>query len=423
MARDRARPTCARWAATACTVQQPGSLDVHGHADGREHRSGPTTTSGRSTSRRSTTRSTPSRGPAATLLSPRGPPWPTSPKPDAGANDRSGRRAPRRPVRRSFSFEIALIGLAALVLRVVYIVGAKRNDGIDITIGEKAGDQYYYSLAAEALAEGRGFVVPWFDTVTLPAADHPPLTALVAAPASLLPGWSVMPQRLTMAVVGAVAVVIIGYLGRHLGGRRTGLVAGGLAAVAPALWINDGLIMSESLGVLTVSAVLLSPLPLARPAVGGPGCRRGAALRVRGARPIRGGAAGAHHHRPDAALERRGSGGGPTAPDRRGGRCHDPGAGPVGAAQPDPLRGAGLPVDQRRSHPVRRQLLPRHVRKRRARVVDPVLRADRGHHRPGSERGVLAVPGAGVRDDRRSHRPAAGGGRSAGRSGVELLSS
>ena len=170
----------------------------------------------------------------------------------------AGAAPTRRPVRRSFAFEIGLIGLAALVLRVVYIVGAKRNDGIDITIGEQAGDQYYYSLAAEALAEGRGFVVPWFDTMTLPAADHPPLTALVATPASLLPGWSVMPQRLTMAVVGAAAVIVIGCLGRRLGGRRTGLVAGGLAAVAPALWINDGLIMSESLGVLTVAAVLLA---------------------------------------------------------------------------------------------------------------------------------------------------------------------
>ncbi len=144
------------------------------------------------------------------------------------------------------------------MLRVIYVVGAKRNDGIDITIGENGGDQYYYSLAAEALAKGRGFVVPWFDTVNQPAADHPPLTALVAAPASLLPGWSVLPQRLTMCVIGALAVVVIGYLGRQVAGRRTGLVAGGLAGVAPALWINDGLIMSESLGALTVGGVLLA---------------------------------------------------------------------------------------------------------------------------------------------------------------------
>ena len=37
-------------------VQQPGPLHVHGHADRREHATAPTTTSGRSTSRRSTTR-------------------------------------------------------------------------------------------------------------------------------------------------------------------------------------------------------------------------------------------------------------------------------------------------------------------------------------------------------------------------------
>ncbi len=162
------------------------------------------------------------------------------------------------PAGRRFALELGLISLAGLVLRVAYVLGAKRNDGLDLPGGDNAGDQYYYSLAAEALAKGRGFVVPWLDAVDRSAADHPPLTAIVATPASLLPGWSILAQRLTMCVVGALAVLVIGYLGHRLAGRRAGLAAGALAAIAPALWINDGLVMSESLGALTVAGVLLA---------------------------------------------------------------------------------------------------------------------------------------------------------------------
>ena len=52
------RPTCTVGRNGMHRVQQPGPLDVHGHADGREHPRRRTTTSGRSTSKRSTTRST-----------------------------------------------------------------------------------------------------------------------------------------------------------------------------------------------------------------------------------------------------------------------------------------------------------------------------------------------------------------------------
>lgn len=65
-------------------------------------------------------------------------------------------------------------------------------------------------------------------------------------------------HRLASAVLGAAAVLLLGLLGRMVGGNRVGLVAAALAAINPMLWINDGMLLSESLAVpLVVAAVLL----------------------------------------------------------------------------------------------------------------------------------------------------------------------
>lgn len=85
----------------------------------------------------------------------------------------------------------------------------------------------------------------------------------MAAPAVWLPGDQVLPQRLTMSLVGTAAVVVIGLLGRVVAGDRAGLIAAGLAAAYPNLWINDGLVMAESLTALGM-ALLLTYRRLAR---------------------------------------------------------------------------------------------------------------------------------------------------------------
>jgi 4-amino-4-deoxy-L-arabinose transferase-like glycosyltransferase len=147
-----------------------------------------------------------------------------------------------------------IIALAALAIRVAYILIAKL--GADTCGEDVCGDALYYSRQAELNIHGRFFEDPAMPG--MPAADHPPLTALVLTPLSVLPGPSVLPHRLTMAVIGTLAVVVIGYLGRHVGGDRVGLVAAGLAAVYPNLWLNDGVIMSESLAVLATAVILLT---------------------------------------------------------------------------------------------------------------------------------------------------------------------
>jgi 4-amino-4-deoxy-L-arabinose transferase-like glycosyltransferase len=161
---------------------------------------------------------------------------------------------------------LLLIALAALVLRVGYVAFAKTNQPIH-------GDQLFYNAEANRLARGDGFLEP-FDPQALsrgviregkdPAADHPPLTVIVLAPVSFVTSEALIPQRLTMAVLGTLAVVIIGLLARRLGGDRAGWIAAGIAAIYPNLWVNDGLIMSETIATLVVALALLYAYRLIR---------------------------------------------------------------------------------------------------------------------------------------------------------------
>jgi len=167
---------------------------------------------------------------------------------------------------RRFWRVLLLIAMAALVLRVGYVAFAKTNQPVQ-------GDQLFYNSEANRLARGDGFLEP-FDPQALsrgviregkdPAADHPPLTVIVLAPVSFVTSQALIPQRLTMAVLGTVAVVVIGLLARRLAGDRAGWIAAGIAAIYPNLWVNDGLIMSETLATLVVALALFYAYRLIR---------------------------------------------------------------------------------------------------------------------------------------------------------------
>lgn len=125
------------------------------------------------------------------------------------------------------------------------------------------GDQIYYSAQAKVLAVGDGFTDPF--RVGMAAADHPPLTALVLAPVSGLAGpWTgssddtmLFAQRVFMAVLGAVAVVLVGLLARAVtADRRVGLTAAVLAAGYANFWMNDGLVMSETVATVGIAGSL-----------------------------------------------------------------------------------------------------------------------------------------------------------------------
>jgi 4-amino-4-deoxy-L-arabinose transferase-like glycosyltransferase len=147
----------------------------------------------------------------------------------------------------------AIVGLGA-VWRYAYLIAAKRNQPLLLN------DSLYYSWQAAGLTKG----VYFKDIYGVnEAAEHGPLTSIVLAPVS----WGshvVFQQRFVTATLGIVTVAVIGLVGRRIGGDRIGLIAAGVAAAYPNLWINDGLVMSESLGGVLVGLILLATLWLLR---------------------------------------------------------------------------------------------------------------------------------------------------------------
>jgi 4-amino-4-deoxy-L-arabinose transferase-like glycosyltransferase len=114
-------------------------------------------------------------------------------------------------------------------------------------------DSLYYSAQAQQLADGRWFREIFVDQ---PGAEHGPLTSMVLATVS----WVSQPlpwQRLMTVLLGIGTIAVIGLLARRVGGPRVGVIAALIAAAYPNLWMNDGLVMSESLSMLLVASLLL----------------------------------------------------------------------------------------------------------------------------------------------------------------------
>ena len=114
-------------------------------------------------------------------------------------------------------------------------------------------DSLYYSAQARQLVDG-----VWFREIFVdqPGAEHGPLTSILMAPVS----WMADPvpwQRSVTVVCGVVTIVLIGLLTTRLAGRRAGVVAAWIAAASPNLWMNDGLVMSESVSMLAVVTAML----------------------------------------------------------------------------------------------------------------------------------------------------------------------
>ncbi len=157
--------------------------------------------------------------------------------------------------RRRFFVTLLLLVAGALAIRTTFVLGIARYD-------RHFYDAAYYQLEADRVAFGGGFTDPFLPLThphapPVPSAQHPPLTVLVLTPVAWATNGSQLAMRFTMVVLGAVTVVLVGLLAREIAGEGVGLLAAGIAAVYPFLWVNDGLIMSETLTALTVVAALL----------------------------------------------------------------------------------------------------------------------------------------------------------------------
>jgi hypothetical protein len=166
---------------------------------------------------------------------------------------------PARSAQEPSRWVLPAIVAVALVWRVAYVLAFKRGDLL-------SGDQLFYSTAADVLGDGRGFEEPF--QAGSPAADHPPLTQIVLAPVTFLDD-PVLAQRLVMAVIGAAVVGAIGLLAMRVAGHRAGLLAAAVSAVYANFWMNDGLLMAETVSTLCIAVLLIAVYAyLARPSPG-----------------------------------------------------------------------------------------------------------------------------------------------------------
>lgn len=162
---------------------------------------------------------------------------------------------------RRFAWGLATIGVVALGVRWFLVLVARPTCGSDGDEGcfQVAGLALWYHEQARLLADGEGFAHPFQYLETgdvIPSALHPPLYPGVLGLFSFVGLDTVTAHRLISGVIGVLAVLAVGLLARRLGGDRVGLIAAGLAAVYPALWINDGMLQPESLLALLTVLVL-----------------------------------------------------------------------------------------------------------------------------------------------------------------------
>jgi hypothetical protein len=159
-----------------------------------------------------------------------------------------------------FAGRLALVSLVGLVVRVAAMDHWYRKLPLGFT------DNFFYSVQADFLADGKGYSDPfhWEQTGRLIAsADHPPLYSTYLAVFSFLGLDGATYHRLASCLLGAATVAVIGLVARRLAGDRAGLLAAVVAAVYPPLWIADGTLVAESPYALLIGLTVLASLRLA----------------------------------------------------------------------------------------------------------------------------------------------------------------
>ncbi|MCB1256220.1 MAG: glycosyltransferase family 39 protein [Microthrixaceae bacterium] len=158
-----------------------------------------------------------------------------------------------RPDRRFFGVLAAIMALG-LAIRLGFVIGRQSQVVLN------GGDAYWYHFQAKLVARGDGFLHPFYyfkEGVLRPGADHPPGFVLILAFLDLIGIDSAQGQRLVMTFVGTATIAVVALVGRRIANPRTGLIAAFLAAVYPNFWINDGMLMVETIFILATAVALL----------------------------------------------------------------------------------------------------------------------------------------------------------------------
>jgi 4-amino-4-deoxy-L-arabinose transferase-like glycosyltransferase len=155
---------------------------------------------------------------------------------------------------------LGVIAVGALALRIAYVLITK--DPLPL-----GGDNFYYHHGANLLVDGDGFVDPFQLLLAhhrTPGAVHPPGYIVALAIPSLFRFRSVLDHQIWSCIIGAGTIVVVGFAGREIAGRRVGLIAAGLATVYPNMWFSDSVVMSETLIFFTTALTILVAYRFAR---------------------------------------------------------------------------------------------------------------------------------------------------------------
>jgi hypothetical protein len=176
------------------------------------------------------------------------------------------------PATRRFWVALAGIALLAFALRVAY------GQAANLPIG--FGDDVWFHTVANRLADGLGFTQPFHSEVggqqvigqsgePIQTAFHLPLFPGLLAIGSWLGLTSYDAHQAIGSACGATAVVLLGLIGRRLGGERLGIMAALIGALYAALIANDAVTLAESLYGTLIALIILAALRVqARPTTG-----------------------------------------------------------------------------------------------------------------------------------------------------------
>jgi hypothetical protein len=123
-------------------------------------------------------------------------------------------------------------------------------------------DAAFFHVTASDLSAGKGYLA--FSDAggfrIVETGNHPPFFPLLLTVFDWVGIQSVDAQRVAVAVVASIGVLIVGLLGKRVGGAGVGLMAAGIAAVDPLWFQPSGILMSESIYLVLVPGILLLAL-------------------------------------------------------------------------------------------------------------------------------------------------------------------
>jgi 4-amino-4-deoxy-L-arabinose transferase-like glycosyltransferase len=158
----------------------------------------------------------------------------------------------------TFAGRLTAVAALGLVLRAAYLYGPARH-----VVG--IGDWWFYHWQPGLIVNGHGFSDPWQVLAShqyRPSAAHPPLYSILLSGLYVLGGHGTLVQRSLGLILGTLTLVLVGLLGRRVGGERLGVVAALLYAVYPVMIAVDGDLMSEVLYGPLIAGMLLAAFAL-----------------------------------------------------------------------------------------------------------------------------------------------------------------